>query len=892
MDGLQLSRRGLLAATAAGTSLVLVHPSWSGADSRPATSLTVQPAAFGAIYGSGAHSFTVRGGTGPVRWRVRDLWGATIAEGAGRDPRPNVTDGYYRLEVTAGPETVTVPFAVLAPYRLPADSPFGINTHLQPPEMVALLTALGTTWVRTDLTWTEIEPPPLAGWTPFVYQADATVELDTAVAHSGHSSVKVVNRSAKQPDHFASFAQEVMVQPNTAYAFGAWVKGEDVHALQFTVKGDWSSRIDAPAGTYGWTKVSFDYTTGAESTLTFRVIADDLVGAAWLDDLSMTAAGSATNLLVNPGFEKGLASGYTFDTYDPYLNALKAGGVHPLPIVDYANPLYDGGDTPYSDAGRQAFGKYVTATLQHYRRRFTAVEVYNEWNAGWFTTGPADGDAGYYTKLLETTYRAIKATDPTITVVGGVTFGTALDWMTAVFQAGGMAYLDAVSNHPYTGAPESGVPLDEAERQVTALIKQFNNGAAKPVWISELGWSLADQQTTAAYLVRGLVLALAGGVQKFFWYDLVGDQNFGLLDQAGDDYRPRPAYVAYATAIRLLTGRKPTSAADGDHRFGDLAVLWSADSRKPVEVATTRPVVLTDVTGTSTTLYPSGGRVHLTLTGTPVYLATTAAVTPGGRIDVTAPGLVRTADGAVPFTCIVDNTGSAHAADLSFTTLGVTTRVRAAAGKRAEVTAAVPVDRLDYGRNTVVTWVGEGGQRIGRLVSSVVVVQVPAGEVAAVGTVDWSDAELALAPAGYADYPARFPQDVSFTIGADGPARSWPYIHPGPDDGWAGGRAHTFTLTVPLAAAPAGDLKLVVFLVDTHNTAPGTVQVALNGGTPVTVTLPAGSGAGATSPDGGRTGQFSVALPQSQLVAGPNQITLTKNSGSWMVYDAVGIYRS
>jgi hypothetical protein len=846
----------------AGAALTVLRP---GAGWAATGRVTVEPHGFGGVFG-GRQEFTVRGAAG-ARWVVRDLWGATVASGT-RAVRTELPPGFYTLRVAG----VTCPFAVLRPYAAPADTPFGVNTHLQPPAVVALLTALGTTWARTDLTWTDIEPPPLAGWTPWVYQADASVELDPTVAHSGHSSVKIVNRTPLQDDHFATIAQEVTVQPGTTYSFSAWVKGEGVRALQFTLRPDWGSRIDAPGGTFDWTEVKFQYTTTTESTLTFRLLSNDVTTAAWLDDVSMTAAGSSTNLLANPGFESGLVSGYTFATFDPYLDALAGAGINPLPIVDYANPKYDGGQTPYTDAGRAAFAAYVTATLEHYRGRFTAVEVYNEFNAGWFTDGPADGDPGYYAALLASTYDAIKAVDSGIAVVGGVTYGTAVDWLTAVLDAGGRDHLDVVSNHPYTGAPEQ-----QDEQPVLDLV------APKPLWISELGWSLADELTTAGYLVRGLALALTAGVQKFFWYDLVGDQNYGLLDQAGDDYRPRPAYVAYATAIRLLTGR--TLQRSGPYAVGDagLSVLWTTDVRTPVAVATSRPLTLHDVVGTATTLTPVNGHVHLTLTGTPVYLSPPGVVAASDRLDVEAPQLVRTSDGPVTLTYRLGTGGP----PLTFTTQGVATVVLP--GSSAQ--AAVPLD--DPGRNTLITWVTDGSRTVGRLVSTVVVIAVPDGEIATIGTVDWSDRGLALAPDGYAGFPAG---DVHFTLGTDDPAQSWPYIHPGPDDGWAGGRAHTFTLTVPLDAVPGTDLHLVVFLLDTHNTAPGTLDVALNGGTPAGITLPAGSGTGATAGDaltsGDRPSQFTVVLPKARLIAGDNVVTLTKSSGSWLVYDAVGLYRS
>jgi Polysaccharide lyase family 4, domain III/Carbohydrate binding domain len=933
-----LSRRGFIGASTWGLSLALFAPAVTSrastlspaaaAAAAAGATVVLTPDSTAAVFvGQGTARFTVQAAADSVQWTVRDLWGeivgsghAAVSGGQARLALPVQNPGYYSLRVTALTGTTAAgsaqtSFAIVTSYRAPADSPFGANTHLQPPSMVPLMSTLGISWARTDLTWELIEPPPLAGWSPEVYQANATVALDPTVGHTGKASVKIVNQSPIQANYFATVAQQITVQPNTTYTLSAWVKGEGVaaKALQFTLEDDWGSRIDAPSGTFDWTEVSFQHTTGSESTFTFRLLCSDVTQAGWLDDVTITAAGSDTNLVVNPGFELGLAQGYTFDTFNPYLGALARAGINPLPILDYANAKYDGGQTPYDDAGRTAFANYATAVMQHWRGLFRAVEVYNEYNAGWFTTGPASADPGYYAKLLAATYPAVKKVDPQVTVVGGVTYGTALDWLTSVFEAGGMGNLDAVSNHPYTGAPESGTPIDVGEEQVTALIEQYNGGKPKPVWISELGWSLRDELTTAGYLVRGLILGLAGGVEKFFWYDLVGDQNFGLLDQAGDDYRPRPAFAAYANAIRLLTGARLSGGGQlgtsgiRSYRFAgagsnDVAAAWSTNARDSVAVATARPVTLVDVTGTPTTLTPYAGHVHLTLTGAPVYLLapglaeSTDLVAADGSIDVSAPAIAYTSDAAVTLTYVLDNTGGTQPAALTYTTAGTPTSVKAGAGKKVQVNAAISTAALQPGVNTLITTVRNRAAVIGRLVSSIVVVDVPAGPVATIGKVDWSDTEFALAPGGYAQYSAQFPNDVRFTVGTDDPATAWSYIHPGPDDGWAGSQAHTFTVTLPLPSVPNSDLQLVVFLLDTHNTDPGTVAVALNGGAAATVSLPVGGGTGYSAGDaftsGDQPSQFSVPLPATQLVAGNNTITITKTTGSWMVYDAVGVYRA
>jgi hypothetical protein len=168
--------------------------------------------------------------------------------------------------------------------------------------------------------------------------------------------------------------------------------------------------------------------------------------------------------------------------------------------------------------------------------------------------------------------------------------------------------------------------------------------------------------------------------------------------------------------------------------------------------------------------------------------------------------------------------------------------------------------------------------------------------LSSVGNFDKKSLEFALAPNRYNEYTQRFPDDVDFTAGQDDPSSDWSYIHPGPLDSWAGGRQHPFVFRFNLAEAPAEDLKLVVWLLDTHHSVPGTARISLNGAEVQDVELPAGGGSGYSQGDasegaGVEPTTFSVTLPASRLREGENAITVSKPDGSWMVYDALGVVR-
>ncbi len=210
------------------------------------------------------------------------------------------------------------------------------------------------------------------------------------------------------------------------------------------------------------------------------------------------------------------------------------------------------------------------------------------------------------------------------------------------------------------------------------------------------------------------------------------------------------------------------------------------------------------------------------------------------------------------------------------------------AGDRVTTTFTLtPPADASGGTSLTLTAQGEEAD-VGRAVSATV-----SRTVALVGDIDLATGEFALAPDRYGDYPAAFPDDVDFTVGADDPATGWSYIHPGPSDAWAGAAAHTFTLRFDLDQPPVADLALTAWLVDTHESGPPTLQVSLNDGPPATVALPKGGGEGYHWGDGSdgpvRPGTLDVTLPSDRLRTGRNTVTLTNTAGSWMVYDALAV---
>ena len=153
-----------------------------------------------------------------------------------------------------------------------------------------------------------------------------------------------------------------------------------------------------------------------------------------------------------------------------------------------------------------------------------------------------------------------------------------------------------------------------------------------------------------------------------------------------------------------------------------------------------------------------------------------------------------------------------------------------------------------------------------------------------IGKVGGGSASFALGPAGWRD----FARDAVFIVGQSAAAADWPYVHPGPDDSWAGRRAHTFRLVVDLASAPPTvDGELTIDMLDTHSNQPPEIEFGVNGATIGRESLPRGGGDGSLNgrPGNARRHSVRVRVPAGSLKTGRNVLTITNAKGSWFLYE-------
>ncbi|WP_166789468.1 glycosyl hydrolase [Cryobacterium sp. TMS1-20-1] len=326
---------------------------------------------------------------------------------------------------------------------------------------------------------------------------------------------------------------------------------------------------------------------------------------------------------------------------DPMFTSLQAAGVEVMPVSDYNNTLYDIGRTVSSDEGIAAYGKYSGEIAKHFGS--SSIEIYNEFNHPPFNNGVCGVEAECYLPLLKASYEAVKAENPAITVVGPATARHDDEWITDLYKLGGIQYLDAISFHPYdydsTGAPEF---LMATLQQAGDRIREYNNGVSKPIWLTELGWSTASfsEEQQAQFLVRAQTIALANGVEKFFWYDLVNDfndpaeheGNFGLVKLGTETVpalAPKLSAMSQAVLIRAVGGkdwvsRDELNESTYSYVFGSGAdetrVAW-ATAPATVAYASDEPITVTSQYGHASEVSPVDGVITISLGEQPQYLS-------------------------------------------------------------------------------------------------------------------------------------------------------------------------------------------------------------------------------------------------------------------------------
>jgi Bacterial Ig domain len=246
-------------------------------------------------------------------------------------------------------------------------------------------------------------------------------------------------------------------------------------------------------------------------------------------------------------------------------------------VVTNAPSWANGGAGPTTPPTNPAdLAAFFTKVVGDLKGSVAAWEVWNEEDAGIFWAGTPD--PARYASMLKAAYPAIKAADPSATVILGGLTGNDYNYLEQVYGAGGGGSFDAVAVHtdtacgivsPYSYYRDNGRISQWSflgYREVHATMAAHGDGA-KPIWMTELGWStttaICDQgqwagqkaggvsQSDQATFLKQAYHCLAGDsyVPVAIWFNLANlgaadtpFNRYGLMDQA---LNPKPAFAAF-----------------------------------------------------------------------------------------------------------------------------------------------------------------------------------------------------------------------------------------------------------------------------------------------------------------------------------------------------------
>jgi hypothetical protein len=181
-----------------------------------------------------------------------------------------------------------------------------------------------------------------------------------------------------------------------------------------------------------------------------------------------------------------------------------------------------------------------------------AWEIGNEPEQSWWG-GPMSTQT--YLSLLQIAYPIIKAANPDAIIVGPAVATSGASFLNELKGIGGFNYLDVISTHYYIKYGQTDL---QAIKNVVA--------GAKPIWITETGWTTADQsggEAAQANYVQNYysptgIFGSDPAVQVILNYELNDnsypapagvDDGWGLTYGRNDNYATKQAYAVFKNLL-------------------------------------------------------------------------------------------------------------------------------------------------------------------------------------------------------------------------------------------------------------------------------------------------------------------------------------------------------
>ncbi len=285
--------------------------------------------------------------------------------------------------------------------------------------------------------------------------------------------------------------------------------------------------------------------------------------------------------------------------------------------------------------------RYMKAAASRFPRQMQAMEVWNEVDIFW----PGLGDL--YAGTLKASYLGLKAGNPDLQVLissfsqfaweglgGKSSYGATAE---AVFANGVGDYFDVFNWHAYLDPGSYPAALSDYR----ALMRRYHC-AERPSWLTEVGrWETATepsdphilkpeaQRSQCRFVPRSVVMALAAGTEKYFWFILPdymeGPNQFGMLRR---DLTPYPGFVALSAAANILAqadylGEYPLPEADA-HLLktpnGNVLVAWATNPGTIHVPTEKRSVQVANIFGATSRVMAKDGSLTLAVGPEAVYV--------------------------------------------------------------------------------------------------------------------------------------------------------------------------------------------------------------------------------------------------------------------------------